>query len=74
MTKQDILEAILIHSTFGDCAICPYAGKMSCTRRLMADVQTLIDKQDKQIEMLNNQLENVKAERDRARGAGMVRG
>jgi len=42
-SKQEIMEALLIHSTDGDCMQCPYAGERNCTKRLTEDVLKSIE-------------------------------
>ncbi len=74
MKEQDTLEAMIKHG-YGLCdSNCPYAHVDACTQQLIHDALDIIQMRDKQLEVLQGQLENVKAERDRVRGAGMVKG
>lgn len=41
--KQDILEALHIHSTDGDCIHCPYNQDDRCTTQLTRDALALLE-------------------------------
>lgn len=42
-TKQDVMEALHIHSTEGDCIHCPYNRADRCTTQLTRDVLELLE-------------------------------
>lgn len=67
MNKYDIKKALKFCADSNDCDYCPYDVVRSCSDRLKLDARELIAEQEKEIERLKAENEELKAKLEKTR-------